>query len=211
MTKKLILIGGGGHAKSCIDVIEQTGAFEITGILDLPVKLNTQVLNYQVIGTDDDIIPFIEQDHWFLITIGQIKSAALREAYFDKLQTLNARLATVISPLAYVSKHAEIGAGSIIMHGARVNAGAIVGRNCIVNTNANIEHDTVVGDNTHISTGAVLNGDCRTGNGVFVGSGAVVQQGVQIASHVVIGAASLVHRNIMKEGIYAGNPFTRIA
>ena len=32
-----ILIGGGGHCKSVIDVIEQEAKFEIAGIVDKPV------------------------------------------------------------------------------------------------------------------------------------------------------------------------------
>ena len=35
----LILIGGGGHCKSCIDVIEQENKFNITGILDVKEKV----------------------------------------------------------------------------------------------------------------------------------------------------------------------------
>ena len=32
--KKIILIGAGGHCKSCIDVIEEEKKFEIVGIID---------------------------------------------------------------------------------------------------------------------------------------------------------------------------------
>ena len=34
MKKSLILVGGGGHAKSCIDVVESEKKFKILGILD---------------------------------------------------------------------------------------------------------------------------------------------------------------------------------
>jgi len=36
MKEKIILIGGGGHCKSCIDVIEQEGRFIIAGIVLAP-------------------------------------------------------------------------------------------------------------------------------------------------------------------------------
>ena len=39
---KIILIGGGGHCKSCIDVIEQEGRFTIAGIVDMPEKSSTK-------------------------------------------------------------------------------------------------------------------------------------------------------------------------
>ena len=38
MKEKIILIGGGGHCRACIDVIEQEGRFTIAGIVDVPEK-----------------------------------------------------------------------------------------------------------------------------------------------------------------------------
>ena len=45
---KIILIGGGGHCKSVIDVIEQEARFEIAGIIDKPELLGTKILGYPV-------------------------------------------------------------------------------------------------------------------------------------------------------------------
>ena len=36
--RKIILIGGGGHALSCIDVIEHEKKFKIVGIVDDKLK-----------------------------------------------------------------------------------------------------------------------------------------------------------------------------
>jgi len=49
MKEKIILIGGGGHCKSCIDVVEQQGKYQIAGIVDLPEKLHQKLLGYEVI------------------------------------------------------------------------------------------------------------------------------------------------------------------
>ena len=137
---ELILLGGGGHCKSCIDVIENTGLFTIKGILDIPSERNKKILSYSVIGNDDDVNTYVTKQCQFLVTIGQIKSSSPRRKLFDLLESQNAVVATVISPKAYVSPHAKIGKGSIVMHGAVVNAGAIVGDNCIINTSAIVEH-----------------------------------------------------------------------
>ena len=55
MKEKIILIGGGGHCKSCIDVIVQEGKYRIAGIVDLPEKLHQKILGYEIISTDDDM------------------------------------------------------------------------------------------------------------------------------------------------------------
>ena len=53
--KSLILIGGGGHCKSVIEVAESAG-YEIKGILDMPDEVGKEVLpGHKVISTDDEI------------------------------------------------------------------------------------------------------------------------------------------------------------
>ena len=168
--KKLILLGAGGHCKSCIDVIEQEGKYEIMGILDIPEMVGKKILDYPVIGTDDEIGQFAYTDTAFLITVGQISSPSIRIKLSDLLKKHQATLATVISPRAYVSKYATVGAGTIIMHDALINASATIGKHCIINTKALVEHDACVEDFCHISTGAVLNGGTHICRGTFVGS-----------------------------------------
>lgn len=203
---RLILIGGGGHCKSCIDVIEQEGKSEIFGVLDAAEKLGEKVLGYEIIGTDDDIEKYVEQDCYFLITVGQIKTPSVRKKIFEKLISLNANLATVVSPRAYVSKHASLKSGTIVMHNSFVNAGAEVGGNCILNSGCNIDHDALIGDHCHISTGAFINGDCQLGNGVFVGSNATISSQVSVGDNVVIGAGTLVMKNVNSNSKIVGVP-----
>ena len=202
----LILIGGGGHCKSCIDVIEATGDWEIIGILDRNIAKGDKVLNYPVIGTDDEIDRLIKAGNYFLITVGQIGAPVIRKNLFESLKQRKAKIATVISPTSRVSKHAQVGAGTIIHHHCTVNADARIGENNIINTLANIEHDVRIGNNNHISTCSVLNGNVILGSDCFVGSGAIIINGIVLADKVIIGAGSLVLKNIDKPGVYTGSP-----
>jgi sugar O-acyltransferase (sialic acid O-acetyltransferase NeuD family) len=208
--KKLILIGGGGHCKSCIDVIESAGAFEIAGILDVKEKVGGNIAGYSIIGTDEELDRFAAEDYYFLITIGQIKSADIRRKIFEQLIAAGKKLATVISAHARVSKYSSVGAGTIVMHGASINAAASVGENCIINTNANVEHDCRIGDHIHVSTNAVLNGECKIGNGSFVGSNSVLVNGITIGENIIIGAGTVVNKSLNNPGIYTGNPCRKI-
>jgi len=191
MTKKLILIGGGGHCKSCIDVIEQSELFEIVGILDKSEFVGQKVLGYDIIGSDEKIEELVEAGHEFLITVGQIRSSQNRKKIFEKLKINNARLATIVSPRAYVSKHAFIEEGTIVMHDAFVNANVSIGSNCIINTKALLEHDVVVEDHCHISTAAVLNGGVVVKGGTFFGSNAVSKENVETENDGFVKAGSV--------------------
>jgi sugar O-acyltransferase (sialic acid O-acetyltransferase NeuD family) len=195
MKEKIILIGGGGHCKSCIDVIALEGRFTIAGIVDVPEKKQHNVLGYSVIGSDADLEELIKTFRNVLITLGQIKSPTRRIELFDDLMQMDARFPMIQSPLAYVSPHAHVAEGTIVMHHALINAGARVGRNCIINNKALIEHDAVIEDHCHISTGAVINGGVKIGGGSFFGSGAVAAENASISSNSFIKANSLYWKN----------------
>ncbi|AEJ18671.1 acetyltransferase [Gracilinema caldarium] len=174
--KKIILIGGGGHCKSVIDVIERTKRFKIVGIIDKPERIGEYVLGYKIIGCDNDLEIIRKYIQYAFITVGQIGSGEIRAGLYNKLCSLGYTLPVVISPLAYVSKHAKIESGTIIMHHALVNANAKIGFNCIINSKALIEHDAVIGNHCHVATAAVVNGGVVIRDHTFFGSNATSKQ-----------------------------------
>jgi sugar O-acyltransferase (sialic acid O-acetyltransferase NeuD family) len=190
--KKIILIGGGGHCKSVIDVIEQEAKYEIVGIVDKPELCGSKVFNYKVIGSDDDLVPFAKKYNNALITVGQIENSNLRKQLFKSALKAGFSFPSIISPLSYVSKHAKIGYGTVVMHDALINAGAVVGNNCIINSKALLEHGVFVDDFCHISTNAVVNGDVTVGKGTFFGSGSTSKEGITIAKNTFVPAGDVV-------------------
>ena len=201
---KILLIGAGGHARACIDVIETESQFDIAGLIEKNNKINNANLGYSIIGTDDDLKVLRTQYSNALITVGQIKSPKIRIKLYQLLKELDFTLPVIISPHAYVSKHAQIGEGSIIMHGAIVNVNTKIGNNCIINNRVLIEHDTVIGDHCHIATGTIINGEVSIGNGTFIGSGTVTKQAISIGNNCVIGAGIVLKNNIESNKVVKG-------
>lgn len=188
----ILLIGAGGHARACVDVIELEGRYEVVGLLGLPDEVGSVVLGYPVLGDNAHLPALASSVGCAIVSVGQIRTPQVRIELFDALQRAGCALPTIVSPLAYVSRHASIGAGTIVMHGALVNAGAIVGRNCILNSRSLVEHDAVVADHCHVATAAALNGGVRLGTGTFVGSGASVREGITLGERCVIGMGQVV-------------------
>lgn len=202
---RLLLIGAGGHAHACIDVIEQHGRYQIACLVGLRAEIHALHLGYTVMATDDDLPELAKANHYALITLGQIQSPANRIRLYQQATTLGFQFPVIIAPTAHVSRHATVGAGTIVMHGAIVNAGANVGNNCIINTRALIEHDATVEDHCHISTGAILNGDVSIGAGSFVGSGSVIKEGVSIGKGCVVGLGLCVRHDQADHSRFVGN------
>ena len=188
MKEKIVLIGGGGHCHSVIDVIELENRYEIIGIVDTKENIGKKVLGYEIIGCDDDLVTIFLSCKNALITVGQIKTSDLRIKLFDKLKDIGFNFPVIISPIAYVSKHATIDEGTVIMHHALVNANVKIGKNCIINSKALIEHDCIIGDNCHISTASVINGGVTVKANTFFGSNATSKQAIEIAGFIKAGS-----------------------
>ncbi len=188
MKKEILLIGGGGHCKSIIDVIEQENKFIIAGIIDNNLQIGETILGYQVIGCDSDLEDLYNQYKYACISVGQIKTSTIRIKLFNILKDIGFKLPIIISPLAYVSKHAQIDEGTTIMHHALVNVDAKIGKNCIINTKALIEHDVAIGDNCHISTGSIVNGGVVVKEFTFYGSNATSKEYIEIEGFIKAGS-----------------------
>lgn len=119
-------------------------------------------------------------------------------------------LASVVHPLASVSRHASVGPGCFVAAQAVVGPKATLGVSVIVNHGAVVDHDVAVGDFSHVAPLAALGGGARLGRRVLVGSGACVLPGVRVGDDVVIGAGAVVAVDLAEAGTYAGVPARRI-
>lgn len=192
----LVLIGAGGHSRSCIDVIESEGIYTIAGLVGFDEEVGTSVYGYPIIATDASLEDLSSKYSYALISVGQIFSVSKRVELFTRAVGSGFQLPKVISPFAYVSKRAQIGDGTIVMPGAVVNAGVSIGRNCIINSNSIIEHDSNILDHSHISTGVIVNGGVTVGNQTFVGSGSVLREGIHIGDSCNVGMGMSVTGNL---------------
>ena len=85
---ELLLIGAGGHAKSCIDVIEQEDKFQIVGLIGSLDEVGTHVLGYEVLGTDEVLSELLSLTEFALIAVGQIGVNENRSNLFSRIANL---------------------------------------------------------------------------------------------------------------------------
>ena len=201
---KLLIVGAGGHARSCIDVIHASNRFTIQGLIGLGNQMGQTVLGYPVIGTDNDLELYRSNCEYAFIGIGQIKTASVRQNLYGNLRALGYTFPIFISSKAYVSSFASLCNGTIVMPGAVIGAGANVGENSIINSQALVEHNTFIGDHCHISTGARINGNVDVGKGSFIGSGAILREGVRIGENSVIGAGQVILKDVPVGSVIRG-------
>lgn len=202
----LVILGTGGHGRVCAALAKRTGRYETIAFSDPEAKLGSRILGYPVQFRDEELRSRGPGSTLLVIGIGMTTASGVRQRVFDQFLQEGFDFATLISPMAVVSQHADVGAGSVIGDLAVVNVFARVGSNCIINTAALVEHDAVVEDHTHVATGAVINGGCHVGAQTMIGSNATVNHGVSICSDCTIGAGAVVVADITEPGTYVGIP-----
>ena len=200
MSKDVIIIGAGGHAKVIADIIYKSGD-NLIGFLDdnLANKGKEIYLGKKVLGTTKDIDKY--KEYYFVIGIG---NNSIRKKINNEN---NLKLYTAIHPSAIIAQDVKIGTGSVIMAGVVINPGTVIGKNCIINTCSSLDHDNLLEDYVHISPGAHLAGTVSVKEGTWICTGATIINNITIAKNNIIGAGSVVIKDINEEnGTYVGVP-----
>jgi len=195
--KKIILIGGGGHAKVVIDAVKYSDKYTIYGIVDPKLPEGESVLGVKVIGGDEKLKGLFEEGiESAFIGIGSIGDCSLRKKIYDELKRIGFRLPVIVHPKAIVADDVEIGDGTFVAAGAIINPGTKIGKNAIINTSSSIDHDCVIGDFVHIAPGVTLSGGVKVGDETHIGTGAKVTQYLTIGKKCTIGAGQTIRHDI---------------
>lgn len=208
MTKRVIGLGAGGHAKVVIEILQADSGVELCGLLDSNLDLTGKsILGVPVLGGDEMLSEIVTGGvtHFFVGVAGAGNTGPRRRLYELALER-RLKPVNAVHKQAVISPSCVIGPGATIMAGAVVNACAVLGANVIINTGAIVEHDCVLQDHVHVATGARLAGAVRAESGAHIGAGATVRQAVTIGEGAVVGAGAVVVKNVLAHAVVAGVP-----
>lgn len=205
--KKIVIIGAGGHARSVIDIFLQTGEYQIAGCLDPCYSYRDKIEfmeDIHIIG-DDSLIPELVNTgiEYAFVAIGDNK---LRCKIMNKVKNCALKVVSAISPHAYISPRAVIGAGSCVMPGAVININCKIGEGVIINTNSSVDHDCQIYNYVHIAPGTAISGGSVINEGTHIGTNASVIDGICIGSWSYVGAGAVVVKNIPSNVMAYGVP-----
>lgn len=198
MANRVVIIGGGGHAKVIIAMLRVRGYQPIAVLDDAETLWGTQLLGVPVSGP----VGSIDANSVDCAVIGIGNNHVRRElASRVKLPWL-----TVIHPTAWVDVSVVLGAGTVVFAGAIVQPGTTIGEHVIINTGATVDHDCSLGNFVHIAPGTHLAGNVSVGEGTFMGISSAAIPGVSIGRWTTIGAGAVAVRDIPDNVVAYGVP-----
>ena len=191
------VIGGGGHGRVIIDMIEKAGELNLAGVLDAKLAVGGEVLGHPVLGRDSEIAALAEEHHieGVIVAIGDnwIRSKVVASVV-EQLPQM--KFPSVIHPSAQIARGVQFWRGSVVMPGVVVNTGSQIGEFCILNTNCSVDHDGVLGDFSSFGPNSCAGGTVHLGEFSAVSLGANLIHNVKVGSHTVVGAGATVVSDI---------------
>jgi UDP-perosamine 4-acetyltransferase len=206
MTKPVVVLGGGGHARVVIDALRSAG-LAIAGVID-PKPEVAATLPQGVPWLGKDLALAKPAAVRVAIGVGSLDVGAKnpRPRLFSAVKAAGFEVVSFRHPSAILAGDVALGEGTQVMAGAILQTGVRTGQNCIVNTGASLDHDCRLGDHVHVAPGVVLSGTVEVGDGAHLGTGAVVIQNIRIGAEAMIAAGAVVTRDVAPGARVAPGP-----
>ncbi len=205
--KNIILFGGGIHVSYCIDIIEKENKYNIVGIADPNLQVGTEIMDYKIIGKQEEIKDLIKQYNVDagIITIGDNWT---RKIVLDKILSIvpDFEFVSSIHPSVIIGKNVVIGRGTVMMAGCIVSPNTTIGEFCFFATGAILEHDCQMGSFASLSAGSLTGGKVKIGKFAAIALGVILFDRIEIGEHTVIGSGSLVTKSISGYVVAYGSP-----
>ncbi len=201
MSKKIAIIGAGGHGK-VVGEIALLNQFKTIDFFDDIVVSNSSEFPFLVLGNLNYLRNnFKNYDNYF-VAIGDNKIR------YDKISWLRKHklsITNLIHPKSTISKFISLGIGTCIMANAVINAGTSIGDGVIINTSSSVDHDCIIEDYVHVSPNCALSGNIKVGKFTHLGTGTSIRPGVTIGKNVNTGVGSKIYKNILDEETIKNN------
>jgi sugar O-acyltransferase (sialic acid O-acetyltransferase NeuD family) len=204
MARQILVFGGGGHARACIDLLRADAGAMVVGVLDSDRPVGTLVAGVPVLGDDSmDAMRAVFDSgvREAVVGVGAIDQRRRRLEIADALRTVGFKHPVLVHRGASVEASATIGAGTQVMAGGVVSSGAVVGEICIVNYNAVVSHDCRLADNVNLAPGAILGGWATVGAHTLIGMGVTVYRAVAIGADVLIANGCHISTDVAADAV----------
>jgi sugar O-acyltransferase (sialic acid O-acetyltransferase NeuD family) len=204
--KRAILVyGGGGHAKSVIDMIRSYGLYDVVGIIDDNIPQGKEVAGIPVLGSRTALKILHDSGINFAAnSVGGIIDINIRIRIYKLLKEEYFRIPVIEHPSAVIEKSAKIGEGVQIFANAYVGSETSINENVIINNNAVVSHDCTIGAHSHIAPGCLLAGIVQIGNSSLIGMGVTTAIGIKIGNNCRIGNGAIISADVPDNTIVPG-------
>lgn len=209
-SRRVFILGAGGHGRVVLDILLQARHHEIAGFLDNNADIHGRRIDgLPVVGAIEALLP-LAHDHGVTGAIVAIGDNGVRRGLARQVDATGLDLISAVHPSATIARNATVGRNTVIAAGVVVCAHCQVGDSVILNTGCIVDHQTMIGEGVHICPGVRVAGRVKIEPGVFVGIGATIVPKVTLGCESIVGAGAVVIEDVPALATVVGVPARRV-
>ena len=187
-----------------IDAIKSNDNFTIKGIIDNDIKVGNKVLNYPVIGNDNNLeqlykLGFIN----LVLSFSMLNNLKKRQKRIKFYSNFGFNFPNIIHKNSIIEPSVSLGSGNIVLAGAILGSEVKIGDMNYVNTGAIVCHESTIKNNNHFAPNSTIAGRVSIGNNNLVGMSVTTYFDLKIGDNNIINngfnlITDIIDNNILK-------------
>ncbi|NEV75665.1 acetyltransferase [Rhodopseudomonas sp. BR0C11] len=190
-TKKLVIVGDSAFAEIAREYFEVDTEYEVVGFsVERDYLKKPDLHGLPVVAFEDLETVFDPSAHEVYVATVYTQLNRLRARLANAAKAKGYRLASYISPRAFVWRNVQLGEHCFVFEDNTVQPFVKIGDNVVLWSGNHIGHHSTIGNNCFVSSHVVISGFCEIGENSFLGVNA------SVANNITIGKDNWVGPNV---------------
>jgi sugar O-acyltransferase (sialic acid O-acetyltransferase NeuD family) len=201
--RKLIIVGDSAFAEVACEYFTRESRYDVVAFaVEQAYLQRDQLMGLPVVPFEQLRDRFAPDSHDVYVAIVYTQLNRLRTRLARAAKHLGYRLASYISPHAFVWPNVTLGEHCFIFENNVVQAFVTLGDNVVLWSGNHIGHHSKIGDNEFVSSHVVISGFCDIGANCFLGVNTSVANNISIGKDCWIGPGVVISRNTKDGELY---------
>lgn len=204
-SRKLVIVGDSAFAEIAYEYFTADSEYEVVAFSVEEAYLKKSslfalpVVPFETLETGYDPA---SHDVFVAATYGQLNR--LRTRLANQAKQKGYRLASFVSPLAFVWKNVELGEHCFIFENNVVQPFVRIGPNTVLWSGNHIGHHSVIGANCFVASHVVISGFVEVGDNCFLGVNVTLANNIRIGKDNWVGPGVVLSKDTPEGALFGG-------
>jgi sugar O-acyltransferase (sialic acid O-acetyltransferase NeuD family) len=204
-TKKLIIVGDSAFAEIAKEYFEVDTEYAVVGFaVESAFLKRTELGGVAICALEEMEKHWPVKDHEVFVAVTYVQVNRLRARLVEEVKRKGYKLASYISPRAFVWRNVELGEHCFVFEDNTIQPFVKIGNNVILWSGNHIGHHSRIEDHCFISSHVCISGFCNIGPRTFLGVNSTIANNVAIGADNWIGMGASIVRNTSSNQLFKG-------